>query len=78
MPNLFKHGAKGMHYTHNCVFLDESGFDKICVVLELGHVEELRPLLNHSLPERVSHTVIGAVSAFGFVYLSIRNPGNVK
>ncbi|KAG1142126.1 hypothetical protein G6F37_007858 [Rhizopus arrhizus] len=67
-----------MHYTHNCVFLDKSGFDKICVVQELGHVEELRPLLNHPLPEEVSHTVIGAVSAFGFIYLSIRDPGNVK
>lgn len=70
--------AKGMHYTHNCVFLDESGFDKICVVQELGHVEELPPLLNHPLLKGVSHTVIGAVSAFGVVYLSIRDPGNVK
>lgn len=67
-----------MHYTQNWVFFNEFGFGKIYVVQELGHVEELRPLLNHPLPEGVSHTVIGAVSAFGFIYLSIRDPGNVK
>lgn len=68
--------TKGMDFMKNCVFLDESGFD-----INMRHSRSQRgteAVIESPSARGVSHIVIGTVSAFGVVNLSIRDPGNVK
>jgi transposase len=69
---------KGMVYTHNCVFLDESGFD---INMTRGRAWSAigEPVIVETPSGRaVSHTVLGAISSAGVVNVSTREPGNVK
>lgn len=68
---------KGLHFMQNCVFL-EAGFD-INMRHSRGWSRRDTPAIIESPSARcVSHTIIGAISAFGVVNVSIREPGNVK
>lgn len=67
-----------MDYLKNCIFIDESGFD-INMRRSRGWATRGSPAVITIPPARaVSHTIIGAISVFGFVNISLREPGNVK
>ncbi|CAO3678991.1 unnamed protein product [Rhizopus microsporus] len=58
---------KGLHFMKNCVFLDEAGFD-VNMRRSRGWAQRGKPAIEETTSARgVSHTVIGAVSAFGVV-----------
>ncbi|EIE86270.1 hypothetical protein G6F46_010050 [Rhizopus delemar] len=65
---------KGLHFMKNCVFLDEAGFD-VNMRRSSGWAQRGKPATS---VRGISHTVIGAVSAFGVVNVSMREPGSVK
>jgi transposase len=68
----------GMDYLKNCIFIDESGFD-INMRRSRGWAARGSPAVITTPSARaVSHTIIGAISAFGVVNISLREPGNVK
>ena len=62
----------------NCVFLDETGFDINMRRTRAWSKRGTEATIETPSARGVSHTVIGAVSAFGVVNLSLREPGNVK
>ncbi|KAG1509243.1 hypothetical protein G6F47_001604 [Rhizopus delemar] len=69
---------KGLHFMKNCVFLDEAGFD-VNMRRSRGWAQRGKPAIEETTSARgVSHTVIGAISAYGIVNVSLREPGNVK
>jgi hypothetical protein len=69
---------KGLHLMKNCVFLDEAGFD-VNMRRSRGWAQRGKPAIEETTSARdISHTVIGAVSAFGVVNVSMREPDNVK
>ncbi|KAG1049283.1 hypothetical protein G6F43_008382 [Rhizopus delemar] len=69
---------KGLHFMKNCVFLDEAGFD-VNMRRSRGWAQRGKPAIEETTSARgVSHTVIGAISAYGVVNVSLREPGNVK
>lgn len=69
---------KGLHFMQNCVFLDEAGFD-VNMRRSRGWAQRGKPAIEETTSASgVSHTVIGAISAFGVVNVSMREPGNVK
>ncbi|CAO3615524.1 unnamed protein product [Mucor hiemalis] len=69
---------KDLHFMQNCVFLDEAGFD-INMRRSRGLFKRgTEAILETPSARGVSHTTIGAVSAFGVVNVSMREPGNVK
>ncbi|EIE92067.1 hypothetical protein RO3G_16778 [Rhizopus delemar RA 99-880] len=69
---------KGLHFMNNCVFLDEAGFD-VNMRRSRGWAQRGKPAIEETTSARgVSHTVIGAISAYGVVNVSLREPGNVK
>lgn len=70
--------TKGMDFMKNCVFLDESGLDINMRCSRAWSQRETEAVIESPSARGVSHTVIGAISAFGVVNLSIRDPGNVK
>ena len=69
---------KGMLYMQNCVFLDESGFDINMRRLRAWSQRGTQAIIESPSARAVSYTIIGAISAFGVVNVSIRDPGNVK
>lgn len=69
---------KGMLYMQNCVFLDESGFDINMCRYRAWAARGMQTVIESPSVKAVSHTVIGAVSAFGVVSVTLRDPGNVK
>lgn len=69
---------KGVLYMQNCVFLDESGFD-VNMRRSRGWSKKGNEAIVETPSARgVSHTVIGAISAFGVVNVSVRDPGNTR
>lgn len=69
---------KGLHFMQNCVFLDEAGFD-VNMRRTRGWAQRGKPAIEETPSARgVSHTIIGAISAYGVVNVSLREPGNVK
>lgn len=69
---------KGMLYMQNCVFLDKSGFDINMHRLRAWSQDGTQAMIESPSARAVSHTIIGGISAFGVVNVSIRDPGNVK
>ncbi|KAI8991925.1 hypothetical protein BDF20DRAFT_810811 [Mycotypha africana] len=62
----------------NCVFLDEAGFD-INMRRSKAWSQHGRQMIIELLSAgRVPHTVMGAISSFGVVNVSLREPGNAK
>ncbi|KAG1626021.1 hypothetical protein G6F44_012543 [Rhizopus delemar] len=58
---------KGLHFMNNCVFLDEAGFD-VNMRRSRGWAQRGKPAIEETTSARgVSHTVIGAISAYGVV-----------
>lgn len=69
---------KGLHLMNNCVFLDEAGFN-VNMHRTRGWAPRGKLAIEETTSARgVSHTVIGAISAYGVVNVSLREPGNVK
>ncbi|KAG1049475.1 hypothetical protein G6F43_008198 [Rhizopus delemar] len=69
---------KDLHFMQNCVFFDKVGFD-MNMRRSRGRSRRGAPARIESPSARgVSHTMIGAISAFGVVNVSMRKPGNVK
>jgi hypothetical protein len=65
-------GTKRHVYMQNCVFIDESGFD-INMHRSRAWSQRGTQAIVESLSTRaVSYTIIGAISAFGIVIVSIR------
>ncbi|KAI8875902.1 hypothetical protein K501DRAFT_299141 [Backusella circina FSU 941] len=70
---------KGMLYMQNCVFLGESGFDINMCRSRAWSTRGTQAIIEPPSARTVSHTpIIGAVSAFGVVNVSTRDPGNIK
>ncbi|KAI8890716.1 hypothetical protein K501DRAFT_154355, partial [Backusella circina FSU 941] len=69
---------KGMLYMQNYVFLDESGFDINMRRSRAWSARGTQAVIESLSARAVSHIVIGAVSAFGVVNVSLRDPGNIK
>lgn len=65
-------------YVQNCVFLDESGFDINMRRPRAWSKRGTQATIESPSARAVSHTIVVAVSAFGVVNVSIRDPGNVK
>jgi hypothetical protein len=62
----------------NCAFLDESSFDINMRRLRAWLQRGIQATIESPSARAVSHTIINAISAFGVVDVSIRDPGNVK
>lgn len=63
---------------NNCVFLDEAGFD-VNIRRTRGWAPRGKLAIEETTSARsVSHTVIGAISAYGVMNVSLREPGNAK
>jgi hypothetical protein len=69
---------KGMLYLQNCVFLDELGSNIDIRRSRAWSQRGTQAIIESPSARTVSHTIIDAISAFGAVNVSIRNPGNVK
>lgn len=69
---------KGMLYMQNCAFLDESGFDINMRRSRVWSKSSTQVIIESPSARAVSHTIIGAVLAFGVMNASIRDSGNVK
>ncbi|KAG1473609.1 hypothetical protein G6F56_000857 [Rhizopus delemar] len=69
---------KGMVYTRNCVFLDESGFDTNMTRGRAWSAIGKPAIVETPSGRAVSHTVLGAISSAGVVNVSMREPGNIK
>jgi hypothetical protein len=69
---------KGMIYTQNCVFLDESGFDINMTRGRAWSAVGEPAVVETPFGRAVSHTVLGAISFAGVVNVSMREPGNIK
>ena len=69
---------RGMLYMQNCVFLDESGFDINMRRSRVWSKRGTQVIIESSSVRAASHTIIGAVSAFGVVNVNIQDPGNIK
>lgn len=61
----------------NCVFLDESGFDINMHRSRAWSYRSTQAIIELLSARAVSHTIIGAISAFGVMIVSIRDTGNV-
>lgn len=69
---------KGMLYMQNCVFLDESGFDINMRRTRGWSKQGTQAVIETPSARGASHTIIGAISAYGVVNVSVRDPGNTK
>ncbi|CEP13779.1 hypothetical protein [Parasitella parasitica] len=69
---------KGMLYMQNCVFLDESGFDVNMRRTRGWSKQGTQAVVETPSARGASHTIIGAISAFGVVNVSVRDPGNTR
>ncbi|KAI8636537.1 hypothetical protein BD408DRAFT_376719, partial [Parasitella parasitica] len=69
---------KGMLFMQNYVFLDEAGFDINMRRSRAWSEGGTEAVIESPSARGVSHTIIGAISAFGVVNVSMREPGNVK
>ncbi|KAI9330548.1 hypothetical protein BD770DRAFT_432631 [Pilaira anomala] len=63
---------KGMSYMENCVFLDESGFDINMRRTRAWSRRGTEAIIESPSARGISHTIIGAVSAFGVVNLTVK------
>lgn len=69
---------KGMLFMQNCVFIDEAGSDINIRRSRAWSKRGTEAIIGLPSARDVSHTAIGAVSAFGVVNVSMRDPRNVK
>jgi hypothetical protein len=69
---------KGMIYMQNCVFLDESGFDINMRRTRGWSKQGTQAVVETPSARGASHTIIGDISAYGVVNVSIRDPGNTR
>lgn len=70
--------SENILFMQNCVFLDEAGFDINMHRSKAWSRRGTQAIIESPSARGVSNTVIGAVSSFGVVNMSVREPGNVK
>ena len=69
---------KGILFKENCVFIDEAGFDINMRRSRAWSQRGKDAVVETPSTRGVSHTVLGAISSYGVVNVSLRDPGNVK
>jgi hypothetical protein len=68
----------GMDYLKNCVFIDESRFDINMRRSRNWAARDPPVVVTSPSAKAVLHTIIGTISAFSIVNISLREAGNVK
>lgn len=68
----------GMDYLKNCVFVDESRFDINMRQSRNWAARDPPVVVTSPSAKSVLHTIMGTISAFSIVNISLREPGNVK
>ncbi|KAG0738275.1 hypothetical protein G6F57_001967 [Rhizopus arrhizus] len=69
---------KGINFLNNCIFVDESGFDINMRRSRGWSAKGSAAIVETPSTKANSQTVLGAISAFGVVNLTMRESGNIK
>jgi hypothetical protein len=69
---------KGINFLDNCVFVDESGFDINMRRSRGWSAKASAAIVETPSTKTSSQTVLGTISAFGVVNLTMRESGNIK